>query len=490
MWYNKRKANNTLGYQVTHWVGGNMRNNSTDEGKSNQIIDDVEVTDDVLTSRAGLTLFVRYLRNITLFPYMEQLFGPIRKSCKGQAIGEIFKQLFCFLIDGTSRHLVYFDTLKKDEGYAKTIESDSAHLLSSHSVKRFYKSLWFPSTHLFRRVLLKLFGWRLQIVKPSVIILGVDTMVMDNDEAEKREGVKPTYKKEKGFQPLQMTWMRFMVDAIFRSGDKHSNHGTDVEKMVRRMVTFIRKEYSQEVPIIIRLDSGFFDQKLFKVFESLKVGYICGGKLYEDIKVQVTKMDPTSWDRFKNRNQVWEHVEFMDRRDSWDQSRRAIFCHPLYKEQQMLLNFARPDTMIYTNLGMGTELDKELVKAGMEKMLTAQGIIEAYHDRGGDELVNRALKDFGSEQLPFKRFHQNAAFYFTMLIGFFIYEAFKEDVCGSVVEVSSYATTLRRKIIDVAGKIVHHAKKTTLKITQAAWQALDFYQLWIKSENPIPIGQT
>ena len=63
-----------------------MKNNSTDECKSNPIIDDVEVTDNVLTSRAGLTLFVRYLRNIALFPYIEQLFGSIRKSCKGQAL--------------------------------------------------------------------------------------------------------------------------------------------------------------------------------------------------------------------------------------------------------------------------------------------------------------------------------------------------------------------------------------------------------------------
>lgn len=467
-----------------------MKNNNTDGCKSNQIIDKVAVTADSLTSRAGLTLFVRYLRNIALFPYLEQLFSPIRKSSKGQAITEIFKQMFCFLMDGTSRHLVYFDTLKNDEGYAKTIETDSTHMLSSHSVKRFYQSLLLHWTYLFRKVLLRLFGWRLQTGKPEVIVLGIDTMVMDNDEATIREGVQPTYKKEKGFQPLQMTWDRFIVDAIFRSGDKHSNHGTDVEKMVHRLVTFIREKYSREVPIIIRLDSGFFDQKIFKVLESLKVGYICGGKLYEDIKMRVAQMDRSSWGSYKNGHQVWEQVEFMDRRDSWDQARRAIFCRPLYKDQQMLLNFARPDTIIYTNLGMGTEVDKALVKAGMRRMLTPEGIIESYHNRGGDELVNRALKDFGSEQLPFKRFHQNAAFYFTMLIGFFLYEAFKEDVCAPVVEVSSYATTLRRKILDVAGKIVHHADRITLKITRAAWQALNFYQLWIKSGNPIPIGQT
>jgi hypothetical protein len=285
-----------------------------------------------------------------------------------------------------------------------------------------------------------------------------------------------------------MTWGRFIIDAIFRSGDKHSNHANDVEKMVRHIVGLIWKHYREDVPIVIRMDSGFFDQDLFKVFESLNIGYICGGKLYEDIGTYVYDIDRSFWGCYENKNQVWDYVEFGDRRGSWKRFRRAIFCHPLYKDNQMLFKFARPDTVIYTNLGMGEEIDERLCKAGMEKMLTAHRIIETHHGRGGDELVHRALKDFGSEQLPFKRFHQNAAFYYTMLIAFFLYEAFKEDVCTPIVSISSYATTLRRKILDVAGKIVSHAGKITLKVTMSTWENIAFNQLWIKSENPIRFG--
>jgi len=450
----------------------------------NAMINDVEVTGDNLTSRAGLSLFVRYLRNIVLFPYLEDLFCKIRKSRKGQQISEIFKQLFCFFMDGTSRHLVYFDTLKEDEGYASSIETDPDSMLSSHAVKRFFGSIWLPLTFLFRRVLQKLFLWRLNIVQPAVIMLGLDTMVMDNDEAEKRQGVMPTYKKKKGFQPLQMTWGRFIIDAIFRSGDKHSNHSNDVEKMVRRIVELIRQHYREDVPIVIRMDSGFFDQKLFNVFESLQIGYICGGKLYDDIGTFVANCEESFWARYENKNQVWDYVEFGDRRGNWKVFRRAIFCRPVYEDRQMLFKFSRPDTVIYTNIGMGGVIDEQLYQVGEEKLFTAQGLIEAYHGRGCDELVHRAVKDFGSEQLPFKRFHQNAAFYFTMVIAFFLYEAFKEDVCSPIVAVSSYPTTLRRKILDTAGKITSHSDKITLKVTKSTWESLDFYQLWVKSENP------
>ena len=139
-------------------------------------------------------------------------------------------------------------------------------MLSSHAVKRFFGAFSWYRIWLFRSLLKQLFRWRLQIQKPKVIVLGLDTMVMDNDEAQKRHGVEPAYKKVKGFQPLQLTWRRLIIDAVFRGGSKHSNGGDTAAQMVRYMVKFMGKHYGEEVPIIIRLDAGFFDQKLFQVF--------------------------------------------------------------------------------------------------------------------------------------------------------------------------------------------------------------------------------
>ncbi len=461
-----------------------MSDNSTQNKKSNNIIDDVEVTNDTLTSRGGLSLFVRYLRNVGLLPHLESEFGSIRKSRKGQAVTEIFKQLFCFFLDGTSRHLVHFDALKRDEGYAAGIETEPEQMLSSHAVKRFFKAIYWPTTHVFRAVLLQLFLWRLQLVKPVLIMLGLDTMVMDNDDALKRHGVKATYKNRKGFQPLQLNWGGFIIDALFRAGDKHSNHGQDVEKMLRRIVAAIRKHYDCQVAIVLRMDSGFFDQKLFKVLEELEIGYICGGKLYDDVKNYVSQSDESYWGRYEHSDQIWRFVELGDRRGNWKQFRRAIFCSPLCESRQYVFEFQRPDTIIYTNLGMGGAVDQRLEACGRSDLFAPQTLIQSYHERGSDELVNRALKDFGFEQLPFKRFGHNAAFYYTMIIAFFLYEAFKLDVCSPVVKISAYATTVRRQLIDIAAKVVRHSGAIILKVTNVTFQALNIWQLWQKSAEP------
>ena len=102
-------------------------------------INGIAVTNDCLTGRAGLAFFVNYIRRITLFPLINQLFGNLRKSKKGATTVELFKQIFCFMLDGTSRHLVYFDNLKQDKGYAplishKTCSEEATTILTQGAV--------------------------------------------------------------------------------------------------------------------------------------------------------------------------------------------------------------------------------------------------------------------------------------------------------------------------------------------------------------------
>lgn len=448
------------------------------------IISDPGMTSDVLSSRGGLNLFARYIRSIGLGGRLETLFGTLKKSSKGQPIIEIFKQLLCNFVDGTSRHLTHFDVLREDAGYAGTIESRQNWLLSSHAVKRFYKAFSWYRIWLFRHLLQELFIWRLTVTKPAIIELFLDTMVMDNDDAEKRHGVQPTYKKRKGFQPLQLIWGRYIIDMVFRGGKKHSNHGDTVEKMVRHIVGKIRKNYRKDVPIILKLDGGFFDQDLFAVFEELGIGYICGGKLYADIREYAATVEGTAWQRYRKNRQEWEYFEIIDQRGSWSKSRRAIYCRLLYDGEQLVMDFARDETLMYTNIGMGEAIDGLLADAGLVSLFGAEAIIEYSHSRGRDELVHRAFKDFGHEKLPFKRFAPNAAYYSMMVLAFFLFEAFKEDVCAGIIPAAAYPTTVRRTLIDVAAKIAATSGRIILKVTAAVWKTLQFDVLWERSGSP------
>ena len=442
------------------------------------------MTTDVLSSRGGLTFFAKYLESTQVLSFLQTVFGFLRKSKKGQDIDILFKQLFCYLMDGMSRHLTHFDQLKQDEGYAAGLDLSKEEMLSSHSVKRFFKTFSMPMVWGFRRVLRQLFLWRLRLEQPEVIFLGIDSMVMDNDEAAKRDGVQPTYKKIKGFHPLQMTWNRYIVDAMFRGGKKHCNHGSAVERMVRKMVELIRRNYREDVAIVILLDSGFYDEKLFQAFESLGIGYICGGKIYSDLTDFAGEIDDWVWEKYTKGEKEWKYFDFNDKRESWAKERRAVLCRFDPPDPQRMFDAFRPLTILYTNLGMGEAIDECLQACGRSDLLKSEAILKAAHDRGKDELVHRAFKEFAFEALPFKRFAPNAAFYYTLVVAHFMYECFKEDACGAILPKVSYANTLRRKLIDLAAKIVKTSGNVWIKFTQSAWTSLQLNTLWEKCLSP------
>ena len=107
--------------------------------------------------------------------------------------------------------------------------------------------------------------------------------------------------------------------------------------------------------------------------------------------------------------------------------------------------------------------------------------------RGADELPHRGLKDFGFKELPFKRFALNNAVYYCMLISFFLFETFKEDVLKEVMPIGSYATTVRRRALDFAAKVIETGGQIILKVTHAVMENLRFIDLWRRCQIPRPI---
>jgi hypothetical protein len=67
-----------------------------------------------------------------------------------------------------SRHLSYFDQLRQDMAYAGLIVSDPKNLISSHTVKTFFRAFSWPLIWSFGYIHLAMFMWRLQNTKPGV----------------------------------------------------------------------------------------------------------------------------------------------------------------------------------------------------------------------------------------------------------------------------------------------------------------------------------
>jgi len=460
-----------------------QKNNQKNQAKINKI----EITNDKISGRGGLAFFLRYVEQIGFYELSEKVLGHIQISSKGLLLYQFIKQMLAYFIDGTYMSIESFNVRKKDSGYCALLENKEEEMSSSHQIKRFFRKLMNNKigNTIFRKILYKLFLWRLQIEKPIVIILGVDTMVMDNNDAEKREGVEPTYKKKKGYQPLHISWGTYLVDIVFRSGSCHSNHGTDFIDSVEAITKLIRKHYKSDIPIIAVCDSGFLDNKAFTYFEkTLKIGYVVTGKMYEGIKNYLAKISASEYKKLTG-GSIWNYIEFGNKLQSWKKFRRAIYTTLETEENgQIILEFARPDTILYTNLGQDAEFTKELIKVGREDLLTAESIISLAHQRGKDELIHRSIKELATkEQLPFQHMEMNRAYYYLLAISHFLFESYKRDVTCQVLPINSYPNTFRRQLIDFAVKIVSHGGEIILKVTNEVKERLNIYKLWEQCHN-------
>lgn len=438
-------------------------------------IDSIEITPDNLTNRAGLNLFVKYIFGIGIYPYLKRWFGTMKKNGKGYAIIEIFKQLFCFFAEGSSSHIAWFDRLKKDRGYAGIIETAQDNLCSTDQVKRFFCKFSFVRIYIFRWLLLMLFNWRLKLEQPKRVIIGIDTMVLDNNDAEKREGCDPTYKKKKGFQPLHFFWNNKVIDVVFRGGSKHSNHGDTVQKAITHLLKKIRDGYQKDIPVVFVFDAGFFDRKIFEHIESHCAYYIGTGKNYQFVKDEMLSLSERDFSTYIKKNQVWKYREFRYQCNDWPQDRRAIYTIPVCEpDGQMVLTFKPQEQVIITNIESGD-------------CSSPEEIIDVHHARGNDELVHRKIKEFAGEKLPFKRFNCNAAYYNLMLVTFFLFQCFIEDVATKVIpdlKSNCYINTARRKILDFAGKIVKSSGSIVLKVTNWTFTTFNLKKAWNLCKSP------
>ena len=451
----------------------------------------IGITKDKISSRGGITLFLKYVEHAQVYGLIGHCInGLIKKISRGLQLNEFIIQIMAFIIDGTNMSMKRFDELKKDTGYITSLELKESQMASSHAMKRFFKKLSIINDLIFNKILHELFVWRLKISNQEIIILGIDTMVLDNDDAPKREGCEVTYKKKKGFQPLHICWGKYLIDVVFRKGSAHSNHGTDFTDRVAAVVNLIRKRYNSDVAIILCADSGFFDQKAMAYFEKeLKIHYIITGKMYQDVKDDLSKSDEQSYKEIRKNKAVWKYIEIGHKLKSWDKYRRCIVTKLFTDEKgQFLLDFSRPDTILYTNIGICPDADQRLTSCGGEQYFNADTIIETAHQRGADELIHRSIKELAvKEQLPFEKFGMNRAYYFFLVFTHFLQEAYKNDVCKDVLPVSSYPNTFRRVMIDFAAKFTIKSRNLILNVSKGIYDQINLSKIWNLCHTPIKI---
>ena len=426
----------------------------------------VETTNECLSSRSGLAPYVNFLHGSSIADKLESDLSHLRQSSKGIELSDAFFQLLLFFAEGTHQCLAGFDKLKNNDAWEKLHGGDES--LNTGQLKRLLTKMTLKEVEILRPFIRKIFLRALKESSPTKVVLFLDSCVYDNDSSKCRGGVKPTYKNKKGYHPINLIWQGLYVDTVFQRGDHSTNHDDLAIQMLQEITPLIRASLGENIKIIVRMDGGYYDQKIFAACDKLSIKFICAGKRYRDHQyLEATQLADFNG-VFKNKQSQWHFTCFRERRATWpeDMEYRALFIRATEENGEALLGLN--SRIILTNLD--------------EKECTNKELIQYDHSRGLDELTHRAAKEFSNEKMPCLDYCANAFWYTMSILAFNLFQIFKRKIAG--FSFNAYPNTVRRKLFDLAGKIVGGGRSFTLKIPKWDMEELKFQNIWQRSLIP------
>ncbi len=222
---------------------------------------------------------------------------------------------------------------------------------------------------------------------------------------------------------------------------------TKASEMIKEIVANIK---TNDLEIMFRMDSGYFDEEIIKIIESLDCKYLIKGKQYPTLSAQVT--DATI--AFNKGQEGRETTELFTKLNNWDKDRRFVVSRVLKPEKDRAqLSLIKGDEYQYFFFVTNTELPCEEVVIRYEKC----GNCENY--------IKEAKYDMAVGHLLLKSFWANEAIFQMMMLAYNLFLLFKFEFL-SISEYRQQIKTFRLKYVFIAGKVIKTARYVIMKLSE------------------------
>ena len=216
--------------------------------------------------------------------------------------------------------------------------------------------------------------------------------------------------------------------------------------MIKEIVANIK---NNDLEIMFRMDSGYFDEEIIKTIGSLGCKYLIKGKLYPTLVAKVTSESIS----FSKTEQGRETAELFTRLNNWEKDRRFVVSRVLKPEQdRKQLSLIKGNEYNYFFFTTNTDLISEEVVIGYEK----RGNCENY--------IKEEKYDMNVGHLLLKSFWANEAVFQLMMLVYNLFLLFKFDSL-SVAEYRQQIKTFRLKYVLIIAKIIKKARYVIMKLS-------------------------
>jgi len=399
-----------------------------------------------LTSHAGTVLLHDFAQRLGVARLLdEELRVKVRERGygEGQAIGGLVYNL---ILGG--EHLSDLDVLRGDPGTQELLEAET--ILAPTTAGEFLRKFDIGDVHDLQRVHRRL----QQHVRPhqqaTTCTIDLDSSIYEQASSSK-EGSTKAYNGEVGYHPLFAFWAEEgeLLFSHLRRGSAHT---------ARNVVWFLhetRKRVPDTAVKKLRADSGFYSKAVVEWCEAEGFTFTITADQTAPLLEAITALPERCWHPVPE-YELAEVAELRYQPTGWSQPYRYVVKREVAETKAGELYW------------------KYHVTVTTEEGLSAREVVVWHLQHAAMENAIKEHKSgFGLEKLPTQKFHANWAYLLIGQLAFNLVAWFKRLVLPASYQRATIKT-IRHHLLNLAGKIVHTARRCFLMISdqyryQAVW---------------------
>lgn len=327
-------------------------------------------------------------------------------------------------------------------------------LASQPTLSRFFNRMDDTTLRQFYGIMRKLRKVVYAIERPQLILLDLDSTLLDTYGHQEGEGFNFHYQNH-GYHPL-VCYDGVTGDLLkieLRNGTDYSCTG--VVDFLQPLLDEFLTEYP-DVPLLLRGDSGFATPVLYKQCETNGTSYAIRLKENKNLRALASDIEDHLYEMTQQDKVSYAaaYGEFMYQAGSWDYPRRVV-CKVEKPTDQMVHLF----TFIVTNMDSSPE-----------------DVIRFYCKRGTMENFIKESKngfDFAAVSSSSKIVNANRLQ--VHALAYNIFNWFKRLALSAKMR-KQQINTIRLKLLKIAAKVVHSARYTVFKLCSSCPYKDEFYE--------------
>lgn len=406
----------------------------------------LESTNEMLTPRTGVIIFGEYLKGLNL----ERLCNtnlPLAKHPNGYTPFEFIYPLILMLNSG-GRVLDDIKEIRLDTALSRLLKMDNIPTASAFT-KYLHKHTTVGETGI-RNINKKFLKRFLKSIKDEELVLDIDATFI---EAHKNTA-KWSYKNTPGYMPMVGHINGgYVIDVDFREGN---------EAPSSKNLEFI-KQCQGQLPLGVkfnrlRADSATYQAEIFNHCAKENILFSVTAKKDKNVFDSIKAIKDDEWEIFSKREKVAEFIHTMQ--DTDNAFRMIVIKKDITPMLPTLEEYISDEVM------MQYQDEIYYCIATNDNDSTQEEIIKHHRQRGetSENKIKELKNGFNMSYLPTSDTQANAFYFAIGTLAYNLFLLFKQILDSNLQKHT--IKTIRYKLYNIAGKVVSHARKITLKVNE------------------------